>query len=229
MAQVGFPGWNAINRRTQRAPTNPMDKATVVSIFPIELNETKCTMQPGTFIVPPGAYDKPQCLVVGPSSWWREIDPEQPLLEIPVASILVADSIVRDYCVGLLGCNMGDTMPGLFYIPGEVTPAKMLKEYKNLLDIANAKQNRWFEELVKMADIAWARTQGNPLSINEINKIAAKSLGYDDREWLRNYQAVNMIRCFACGTMKNPTFPVCPSCRAIDPTHEKAALIKFAV
>lgn len=229
MAQVGFPGWNAINRRTQRAPTNPMDKATVVSIYPIELHETKCTIQPGAFIVPPGSYEKPTCVTVGPSSWWREIDPEQPLLEIPVASILVADSVVRDYCVGLLGCNMGDSMPGLFYIPGEVTSAQMLKEYKSLLDIANNKQRKWFEELVKMADIAWARTQGNPLAINELNKIAAKSLGYDDREWLRNYQSVNMVRCFACGTMKNPTFPVCPSCRAIDPNHENAKLIKFAV
>src|SRR5215813_5850728 len=134
MSQVGFPGWGSILRRTQRAPVNPMDRATVISIYPMPLMEKKCTLQPGFFQVPAGSFDNPSTLIVGPSSWWREIDVEQPLLEIPVASILVADSIVRDYCVGLLGCNMGDAMPGLFYIPGEITVKDLKTTHKNLLD-----------------------------------------------------------------------------------------------
>lgn len=222
-----FPGWRELNRRTLRAPVNPLDKATVVSIFPVELDEKKHTLQPGRWIIPPGSYEKPTCLTVGPSSWWREIDPEQPLLEIPVASILVADSIVRDYCVGMLGCDMGAKMPGLFYIPGEISSEAMKLQYKNLLDIANTKQRSWFEELVRIADIAWARTNGNPLSINELMKMAATSLGHEDREWLKAYHSVSMTRCFACGTLKNPTFPVCPACRAIDPSYKGD--IKFAV
>jgi hypothetical protein len=229
MSQLGFPGWNAMNRRTVRAPVNPLDKATVISIYPMEVKETKITVQPGVFTIPPGSYENPSILVVGPSSWWREIDPEQPLLEIPVASILMADSIVRDYCNGILGCNMGSSMPGLFYVPGTVTVDQVKKDYKSLLDIANKKQRAWFEELVKMADIAWARTQGNPLSVNELNKIAAATLGIEDREWLKAYKAVNQVKCFACGTFKNPLYPVCPACRAIDPNHAAAKDIKFAV
>ena len=229
MSQVGFHGWNAINRRTVRAAVNPMDKATVVSIFPIMLDETKHTLQPGRWIIPPGSFEKPVCVSVGPSSWWREIDPEQPLLEIPVASILIADSIVRDYCVGLLGCNMGDLMPGLFYVPGELTSVEMLTKHKNLLEIANKKQKAWFAELVKIADIAWARTNGNPLSINEMMKQAAMALGIEDREWLKAYHATTMVRCKGCGNLKNPLFPICPTCKLIDEENPQAKSFKFAV
>lgn len=222
-----FPGWNAIRRRTTRAPVNPLDKATLVSIFPLNIDESKCTLQPGRWKIEAGTYDKPTTLTILPSSWWREIDAEQPLLEIPVASILIADSIVRDYCVGLLGCDMGDRMPGLFYIPGEFNSAKIKLEYKNLLDIADKKQKNWYSELVKTGDVAWARTNGNPLAVNELMKMAAHELGIEDRDWMKAYKAVTLIRCFACGTLKNPQFPVCPSCRAVDPTYKGE--IKFAV
>lgn len=228
MSVVGaFPGWKEMNRRTVRAPVNPLDKATVVSIFPFEITEKKVTLQPGTFTIPPGNMEKPAVLVVGPSSWWREIDPEQPLLEIPVASILIADSIVRDYCNGLLACNMADAMPGLFYIPGEWNSMNIKLEYTHLLNAALQKQRKWYEALVKIADVSWSRTQGNPLSINETMKAAAIELGIEDRDWLKAYQSVSMVRCFACGSMKNPAFPVCPSCRAVDPNFKGD--IKFAV
>ena len=113
-----------VNRRTIRAPVNPMDKSTVVSILPKQIYERKITIQPGVFEIKPGTFENPAILVVGPSSWWREVDIEQPLLEIPVSSIQVADSIVTDYCNGLLACNMDTLMPGLFYLPGEFTVAK---------------------------------------------------------------------------------------------------------
>lgn len=225
----GFPGWRELNRRTVRAPVNPMDKATVVSIYPKEIKEVKHTLQPGTWIIPAGSMEKPATVVVGPSSWWREIDPEQPLLEIPVASILIADSIVRDWCNGLLGVTMGEVMPGLFYIPGEFTQAQVKKDYGNLLVIADMKQRKWYNELVKFADIAWATTNGNPLTINETMKMAARELGIDDRDWLKTYHAANMVRCFACGELKNPLFPICRYCRSVDPSHPKASEVRIAV
>src|SRR5258706_9506503 len=110
-----------LNRQTVRAPVNPLDKSTVVSIYPRAIEETKYTIQPGVFKIPAGSYKEPSTLVVGPSSWWKELDESQPLLEIPVSSITIADSIVRDYCNGILCCNMGDATPGLFFIPGEHT------------------------------------------------------------------------------------------------------------
>src|SRR6187399_2848659 len=128
--QVGeFPGIQQTGRRTIRAPINPMDKSTVVSILPKEIHERKATIQPGFFDLAPGTFDNPSILVVGPSSWWREIDENQPLLEIPVSSIQIADSVVRDYCNGILACNMADQQPGLFYIHGEWTAKDLKKEH----------------------------------------------------------------------------------------------------
>lgn len=221
-----FPGWSAVNKRTVRAPLNPMDRATVVSIYPVALDEVKSTMEPGRYRIDAGTYEKPAVKVVTSASWWREIDSQQPLLEIPVASILVADSIVRDYCNGLLGCDMADKMPGLFYVPGEFNAVSIIKDYKNLLDKAKQKQDNWYAELVKIADVAYSRTNGNPVAVNELMKMAASSLGIEDRDWMKAYKAVTLTRCFACGTLKNPQFPVCPACRAIDPSFKGD--IKFA-
>src|SRR6188474_446560 len=133
MSQVGeFPGLHQMHRRTIRAQVNPMDKSTVVSIYPKQITEFKATIQPNTFVVPAGTFEKPGVLVVGPSSWWREVDEEQPLLEIPVSSIQIAYSIVTDYMNGLLGCNMNDQMPGMFYIPGAFTADEIKKQHMPL-------------------------------------------------------------------------------------------------
>jgi len=166
MSQVGvFPGFHDFRRRTIRAPVNPMDVSTVVSILPKEIDERKWTIQPGKFLIPPGSFENPGVLVVGPSSWWKELDEEQPLLEIPCSSIQVADSVVKDYCNGILGCNMGDTMPGLFFVPGEWNADGIKRERRGELNQALMRQRNWYKVLVKMADTFWARTNGNPLSI----------------------------------------------------------------
>jgi hypothetical protein len=215
-------------RRAVRSEPNPLDKSTVISILPKEINEVKHTIQPGRFYIPPGSYDKPSILVVGSSSWWRELDPDQPLLEIPVSSVQIADSIVRDYCNGLLGCNMGDVMPGLFFIPGEISITKLKTEYKSLLDKALERQKKWYLELVKMADVLWARTNGNPLAVADDMRLAARELGIE-KEWIKDFQNIQLVRCVACGSMRNPNFPVCPICKAIaDPDKAKELKIQFA-
>ena len=73
----GFGGFGA-NRRTIRSPINPMDKSTIVSIYPREIDEVKHTIEPGRFHINAGSRDKPSSLVVGTSVWWKDIDPEQP-------------------------------------------------------------------------------------------------------------------------------------------------------
>lgn len=215
-------------RQTIRATPNPLDKSTVFSVFPREITEVKHTIQPGTFTIPAGSYDNPGRLVVGSSSWWRELDPEQPLLEIPVSSIQVADSIVRDFSNGILGCNMSDAMPGIFYIPGEITVEKLKAEYKNVLDSAIEKQKNWYNALVKMGDSLWARTNGNPLAIADDMRMAARELGFD-KEWIKDFHMQQLIRCVACGQMRNPAYPVCPHCKAVVDTDKAKALnLKFA-
>lgn len=229
MSLVGshFPGMEAFRRRTVRGPINPLDKSTIVSIYPKEINETKVTIQPGRFIIQPGSYENPAILVVGPSSWWREFDENQPLLEIPVSSIQIADSVVKDYCNGILACDMGGSMPGLFYIPGEVSLTEVKTKFKGELDKSAAKQKTFYTTLVKLADALWARSMGNPLAISDDMRMAARELGLTTKDWMKDFTMVSMIRCPACGSLKNPQYPVCASCHAIDHSHPSAKDIKF--
>jgi hypothetical protein len=217
------------NRMTIRASVNPLDKSTIVSIFPREVDETKPTIQPGRFVIPPGSYENPSSLVVTPSSWWREIDEEQPLLEVPVSSIVVADSVVKDYCNGVLACNMDDCMPGLFYVTGEHNIQSVKKSFPHELSKAKDKQNKWFGVLVRLADSLWARSNGNPLAISDDMRMAARELGLQSKDWLKDFQAVEMTRCRACGSLRNPEYPICPVCKSIDnPARAKELGLTFA-
>jgi hypothetical protein len=230
MSQVGeFPGLHQMHRRTIRAAVNPMDKSTVVSIYPKSITEFKATIQPNTFTIPAGTFDKPSVLIVGPSSWWREVDEEQPLLEIPVSSIQIADSIVKDYANGLLGCNMMDQMPGIFYLPGEYTSVEIKEKHAPLLKSAQVKQKKWLLELVRMADIMWSRSQGNPLSVSDDARMACRELNIQNKPWLGDHQAAELVKCVACGSLRNALFPICQTCKAIaDPELAKKLNLTFA-
>lgn len=228
MATLGFPGFAERNRRTIRAPINPLDKCTVVSIYPKNIVELKPTVQPCFFRIPAGSYEKPGILLVESGSWWREIDAEQPLLEIPIPSIVMADSIIKDWANGLLACDMGSAMPGLFYIQGAKTVEEIKKDHKNELDAVKIKQNNWYTALVKMADVLWSRTNGNPIAISDDMRAAAKEIG-EERAWMRDFEKVGLIRCVACGNLRDPRFPVCSVCKAIaDPEMAKKLNLTFA-
>lgn len=228
MSSVAFPGFANMNRRSIRMPVNQFDKSTVVSIYPRAIFERKVTISPGDFRIEAGSYDKPAILVVGPSSWFREIDQDQPLIEIPVPSVQIADSLVKDFCNGILGSNMSDSMPGLFWLPQALTVEQIKKDFKQQLDTARVKQNAYYQTLVKMADALWARTNGNPLVISDDMRLGAKELGLN-KDWTKEFQQMESVRCKACGSLKNPEFPVCPTCKAIDNPELASKLgIKFA-
>lgn len=219
MGLVGQAPWSDMKRRTIRSEVNPMDKSTVVSIYPVAIHETKPTIQPGTFDITAGSYEKPAILVVGPSSWWREIDEDQPLLEIPNSSIQIADSIVKDYCNGIIECNMNEIMPGLFYVPGEKTVDQICKDHKKELDRSNEKQKRWYSALVQVADTLWSRSNGNPLSISNDMRIAALQLNLT-KDWMADFTNIEMVRCKACGNLNNSTVVVCPNCKVVLDTEK---------
>ena len=220
---------NLSKRQVIRSIKNPMDKCTIISILPKDIREVKHTIEPGVFNIPAGDYEHPSRLVVGSSSWFREIDLDQPMLEIPVSSVQIADSIIKDYSNGMLGCDMSDAMPGLFFVLGEVSIIDVKLRYKEKLEETKVKQDNWFKILVKIADALWARANGNPLVISDEMRLAARSLNFNDKVWLKDFNIIEMTKCIACGGLKNPLFPVCPSCKNIDMNHPMAKELKFAV
>jgi hypothetical protein len=216
-------------RKLIRSTKNPMDKCTLVSIFPGRIDELKHTLEEGRFTIEAGSYEQPSTLLITGHSWWKDYDWEQPLLEISVSSIQISDSVIKDYCNSMLGSNMDDSMPGLFYVLGELNAVEIKMKYKNKLAEVKAKQDNWYKILVRIADSLWARTNGNPLAIWDLMRLAARELNLNDKPWLKDFQIAELVRCFACGGMRNPLFPVCPTCKAIDVSHPEAKNLKFAV
>lgn len=230
---MAFEGFRQVgqfgeSRAMIKTVKNPLDQATIVSIYPKDLNEVKETIFPGKFHVPAGRFEKPSCTVVGPSSWWKDIDIEQPLLEIPVAAVEIARSVIQDYCVGFLACDMNTQMPGFFYIPGAYTPEQVKKEYLLELTKAKQKQDLWFSALIRLANSLWARSNGNPLVIWDEMRMAAREMGKEDVPWIKMDVQMELVKCFACGSLRNPAYPICPTCKNIDMTHPKAKEIKIA-
>lgn len=226
---VGIPGMGG-RRALQRTPPNPTDLSTVVSIFPKQIVDRKVTLTPGFYVIEPGTFEKPSFTVVGTASWWKEIDADQPLLEIPNFSTQVAEAIVRDYCIGMIGCDMNSAMPGLFWVPGKYTNlADFKKDHLGRLAAAKIKQDNYYNGLIKEANMLWAKTNGNPLSISEDMRLAARQLNQTDFNWMANFTMLEKASCQACGSPIKPEFPVCPTCHAI--INEKLATergIKFA-
>jgi hypothetical protein len=126
---------------------------------------------------------------------------------------------------------MDSHMPGLFYVMGCKNNAKgepdvlatkewIKKEYKGELEKARARQMNWYTLLIKMADSLWARSNGNPLAIADDMRLAAKELNLTaTKDWMKEFQMVDMVRCKACGSLKNPQFPICATCHFPDPEH----------
>jgi len=214
----------AINRRTK----NPLDKATIVSVFPKSIQERKHTIEPGIFQIPAGTLENPGLLVIGSSSWWKHFDENQPNLEIQVSSIEVAEAVIRDYSIATFGCDMENSRPGLFFIPGDINVLEVKTKYKDALKDAYDKQHNWFGFLLGAAESLWARSGNNPLCISDEMRLAAIELGKKDRPWLLDFNKIQLVACVACGNLKNPAFPVCGQCKAIDMSHPAAKELKFA-
>lgn len=212
-------GLVAPHTRMHRKPVNPYDRATIISVYPREVIEVKPTTFPSRFVVAAGSVESPSLTVIEPTSWFREVDENMAPLEIQVNAFSLAESIILDYCVGFPKCVMNSAQPGLFCVPGKYDKDTILKfvaedgsTYINMLGKAIAKQRAWYGELVRMADIDWSRTQGNPMSVSELSKLAAKELGMMSKPWLQDFLAISLYPCPACGTMGNPAFPKCANC-----------------
>ena len=216
------------NRQIERGLVNPLDKTTVISVFPREIKDSKPTLFPGNWTIPPGSLEKPSVTVIGPSSWFRDLDDKAPIIEIPVSSIQIAESIIRDYCGSLVESTLNDAMPGIFFLPGELNINEVKLTHKAKLDYAYKMQRAWFDKLVRVADALYARSNGNPIAISDDMRLAAKELGIENRDWVGNYKAISMVKCIACGYLRDPSFPVCPHCHAIiDMAKAKELKLEF--
>jgi len=213
--------------QVMRAPVNPLDKATIISIYPDAIISINPTIFPGTFTIPGATLDDFNILVVGTSYWVKEMPDDQPYLEMVVPATEVARSIIEDWGNNVLGIGENRS-PGLFYIPGEFnkTTIKTHPDFAVKLGTAKSRQKNWMLELVSIADKFWVRTNGQPAAIPDTCKMAARYLNINEKEWLNKNEAISeLVKCVACGSLRNNAYPVCPTCKAVVDV-EKAKLLK---
>lgn len=229
MSMVGhFPSMRELNRRTVRGPVNPLDRSTLVSIYPRPCNFKNVTLSPGRWYLEAGSPEKPALLIIGPSSWFRDVSIDEPLIEIVQSSVQIGESLIKDYLNGVFACNMHDAMPGLFFVPGAFTLDELRGKYQNLLELAERHQMNYYKTLIKFGDALWARSNGNPLAVGDEMRLAARVLGMQDKEWMKDFGSGGMVPCFACGEFKKPEYAICKVCHSIDPSHPKAKFIQRA-
>lgn len=223
-----------------RAPVNPMDICTIVSVYPKAIKEIKPMINPSVWEMPAVPVDKINTDFnisnVGPASWWKEMEDGQPWLEIVTNSVEMAKAWIGDYCK-MVGVESTQQMPGLFWVPGKYNKLT-IKSYKadngdnfdSLIAEARAKQERFYKAIVALADVGWARSNGNPLAISDDARLGAEILGLSkNKAWMQDFKAFELTNCKACGHMVNPMYPVCSNCKAIvNLDRAKELDIKFA-
>ncbi len=137
-----------------------------------------------------------------------------PLVEIPNGSLIVAESIVKDYCQGMIAVD-DNSYPGFFFVPGAFTVEQIKEKYSDALKIAIGKQRNWFKNLLDMADSDWASSNGNPKAISGLMRMAAEHLGLQDRAWMKTTLDIKKVPCVACGNLRNPEYPICGTCNRV--------------
>lgn len=201
------------------------DKCTVVSIVPFPIDEKKPGLYPGHFRIPAAKADDFELLVVERSVHHVYVDHDRGSLTVPVPSDEVARSICQDYTRGQLLYVMGESEPGLFFVPGEYTSKKAILEViKEKLAAAREMQRNWFVKLVKLGDDEWNKYHNHKM-ISDLQRYAAKTLGLQ-REWNVEGQAEATSFCPACKMVMPTGALICGSCRTIvnPEAYKKAGL-----
>jgi hypothetical protein len=231
--KVGSIGKRTINL----LPRNPMDKVTIVSIYPREIVDVKPTLFPARFVIPAAKDNDFSLLIIEGASYFIPSPVEkQPPTEVQVNAMALAESILYD-SIPSMNLVSATHRPGVFAIPGEFNKTNILKyvhadgrSFQQLLNAAREWQMSYWTDIMNEADYFWSASNGNPKAIPADAKLAAKILGIEKtKPWMSNVVASELVNCKACGEMINPAFPVCKHCHhIIDEKRAKELGIKFA-
>jgi hypothetical protein len=142
---------------------------------------------------------------------------------MPVPAEEVSASIVNDYILGQL-LTSTEQGPAIFWVNGEWSQADFEKKFEKEIKEAQARQIKWFQNLVKAADDIWQQHHQHKF-IADLQRTAARFLNYK-REWLED-SADKSVKCPACMTIISSEAAICFACKAIV-NPEKAKQFQFA-
>lgn len=188
-----------------------MGKATVVSIFPFDVNEEKPGVYPGRFLIPKSINDKPQILQVADGhTFYYDIDAKA--IKIPILAESLAQSIVYDFCSAFMSYTP-EAGPGLFWLEGSFTAKEIIEKHELKIIEARDRQIEWFKRICRLADDDWAR-YGVHKAISDLQRFAADYLKLD-RPWARKIEQSRMVTCPACKQVISDDAMICFQCRTI--------------
>jgi hypothetical protein len=204
--------------------------ATVVSLVPFVIDETKPGMTPSRFFIEAAPTEGFSTLLVQDCRHGVYLDEFRPVLVVPTSPEEVAEAICFDYKRGQLGIVAGEAEPGLFWVPGDyAAPEKhkaLLAQFASQFREAERVQQGWFKALVSKADDEWGRFEQRGM-ISAMQKIAAARLKLE-RPWLIDGEVIaSLSECPVCFEKVNPRAVICRHCDAIL-NEEEYAKRKFA-
>lgn len=191
--------------------------STICSLLPYDLVESKPGLNPNEYTIkkaPKGGFS----LTIISNDVYYLINPdllsdakEVRQIKVPVPSIELAQSIIMDYSVAVLGIAPPDAAPGLFALKGDWTDKKDFQlKHNALIGFHTKTQTKWFENLVAIADDTWAKTR-SPISISELQRTACEILGFK-RDWLNPIASELLDKCPVCMNTVLPGALKCVAC-----------------
>jgi hypothetical protein len=190
-----------------------MGKATIVSLFPFDINEIKPGVYPGHFHLEPCLdVKKPSILHINDaiSYLFDGLTGKSMPINQPVE--VMAKSVVDDFRNSFLTIGP-DSGPGIFWVEGHHSVADIVKLFSDDIRKAELRQYKWFEALVRLADDDFAK-YGQHRAVSDLQRYAADYL-HLDRVWKRKLEEQRMTNCPACRSTIPEDALVCASCRTI--------------
>lgn len=190
-------------------------EATIVSLVPFTLNETKPGLIPEFFEIPAAPRDGFSLFPVKVAQSRLYIDEDRGYMNYPILASQLAESICRDYVSSNLYVEPGRAEPGLFWIPGTYQPDQTsIVSQVHAKEIAAGKerQKQWFIRQVQAADESWGKYPGKHSLITDTQRFAAMDLGLA-KEWLVKAQIeAALSKCPLCRTLVDPEAVICQNC-----------------
>jgi len=172
---------------------------------------------PNSIKVIGGSPEKPALTYVDSGRFGVYLDADRGSFPVAVSADKIAESVVNDYCTTLLAYSE-DAGPAILAFPEVVTEKDLTSKYSKLVQEALDRQQRWYKQLVALADDDWSRHRRHA-TISNLQREAARSLKLE-REWLFLIEdtKVDVTQIHLCPACKAPVVvgaSVCQVCRCI--------------
>ena len=184
--------------------------ATIISLFPGPIKETKPGLIPDTFEIPESDGKTPEILHVTEVNSALYIgDGKTFMLTHTVKEI--ADSIVNDFCNGFIEAD-DEHKPAIFWVLGKHSKETVPIQFKKEIAEAVRKQRAWLQKLVTSADDDFQK-HGQHRGISDLQRKAAMILGLTNKPWYISPEPTVYTKCPACSTMVDEASAICHNCK----------------